>query len=139
MSSSVFSKFDPLATHPFTNNSGLMPKPAAPSQYPHAIPTAAKAIPGSESVNLRAPAPASSTPSAVRAPQPKRASSNYHSSSSGARPIFVPFRPERSSPELDDILLKKKVSDAFANKASWSIDQSVVPMPLTTGRGGSTR
>lgn len=139
MSPSVFSTFDPLATHPFTNNSGLLPKPAAPSQYPHAIPSSSKTIPANEPVNIRAHAPAPSSSSAMYAPQPKRASSKSHSSAGGAGPIFVPFRPERSSPELDDILLRKKVSDAFANKASWSIDQSVVPMPLTAARGGSTR
>ncbi|KAH9926112.1 uncharacterized protein B0H18DRAFT_1094744 [Fomitopsis serialis] len=75
----AFSSFDPLATHPFTNNSGLLPKPTAPS--------------------------------------------HTKSTSSGPKPIFVPFRPERSSPELDDILLKKRVSDVFANKDTWSIDQ----------------
>lgn len=41
------------------------------------------------------------------------------------QPVFVPFRPDRSSPDLDDILLKKKVQDAMANKQTWSIDLAV--------------
>lgn len=46
----------------------------------------------------------------------------------GKGPIFVPFRPDRSSPDLDDILLKKKVSDVLSNKQQWSIDQTSVPI-----------
>jgi len=115
----AFSSFDPLATHPFTNNSGLLPKPTAPSQFPHSIPAPLKA-------NV-ATALERSAPNAIRAPHPRKAPSATQSStkstSSGPKPIFVPFRPERSSPELDDILLKKRVSDVFANKDTWSIDQ----------------
>lgn len=44
------------------------------------------------------------------------------------QPIFVPFRPERSSPDLDDILLKKKVHDVMNNKETWSIDRAGVPI-----------
>ena len=119
----AFTSFDPLATHPFTNNSGLLPKPVAPSQFPRPIPAP-----------LRADAATVPVPStnAIHAPQPRKVPSPSKSSarmtSSGPRPIFVPFRPERSSPELDDILLKKKVSDVFANKNTWSIDHiEVVP------------
>ncbi|KAH9842531.1 uncharacterized protein C8Q71DRAFT_207363 [Rhodofomes roseus] len=115
----AFSSFDPLATHPFTNNSGLLPKPAAPSQFPRPIPATLKAD--------AATVPVPSSHNAIRAPQPRKApppsKSSAKSASSGPRPIFVPFRPERSSPELDDILLKKRVSDVFANKNTWSIDQ----------------
>ncbi|KZT74010.1 hypothetical protein DAEQUDRAFT_284947 [Daedalea quercina L-15889] len=115
----AFTSFDPLATHPFTNNSGLLPKPAAPSQFPHPIPAPLKA----DAATVLVP----STPHSIRAPQPRKApspsKSSAHSTSGGPKPIFVPFRPERSSPELDDILLKKKVSDVFANKNTWSIDQ----------------
>ncbi|GBE82629.1 hypothetical protein BKA93DRAFT_815622 [Sparassis latifolia] len=126
MSQPVLASFDPLATHPFTNNSGLLPKPAAPSQFP---------LPISSSLRTAATSPSrrDSTAPPLLAPQPTRASPRSKAAKSAAgsthRPIFVPFRPERSSPELDDILLRKKFSDIFANKQSWSIDQAVVPLP----------
>lgn len=114
MSQSALASFDPLATHPFTNNSGLMPKPVAPSKYPHPVPSilpthAAHAVP-------------------MHAPQPKRSPQTAQSGRGARGPIFVPFRPERSSPDLDDILLKKKVADVLTNKQSWSIDQSRAPL-----------
>ena len=40
MSHSVLASFDPLAVHPFTNTSGLLPKPTPPSQYPRSLPSA---------------------------------------------------------------------------------------------------
>ncbi|OSX64756.1 hypothetical protein POSPLADRAFT_1134380 [Postia placenta MAD-698-R-SB12] len=141
MSHSSFATFDPLATHPFTNNSGVLPKPTPPSQYPHPVPSTL-------TVTTAKPLAGSQHQPSLHAPQPKRPSASnakYGSkSSSGApRPIFVPFRPERSSPELDDILLKKKVQDAFANKGTWSIDQAQVPLPAAatpmTAGGDKTR
>ncbi|THH32981.1 hypothetical protein EUX98_g1204 [Antrodiella citrinella] len=120
MSHSILASFDPLATHPFTNNSGLMPKPTPPSQYP--LP-----IPSSQQRQKTAPsAPSKQHTLPMHAPQPMSQRSSPMKNGSRA-PIFVPFRPERSSPELDDILLKKKVSDAFSNKQTWSIDQARLP------------
>lgn len=116
--SSVLASFDPLAVHPFTNTSGLLPKPAAPSQYPLPLPSPATLA--------TAPAPAPS----VVAPQPKRAGGPTHSGGAARTqkgPIFMPFRPERSSPDLEDILLKKKVHDVLANKQTWSIDHAPAP------------
>ncbi|GJE98127.1 hypothetical protein PsYK624_143490 [Phanerochaete sordida] len=111
--SSVLASFDPLAVHPFTNTSGLLPKPAAPSQYPMPLPSPATL------------ATAPSNMAHVAAPQAKRASPSKSGSKKG--PIFVPFRPERSSPDLEDILLKKKVSDVLSNKQTWSIDHAPAP------------
>ncbi|KAI0781311.1 N-terminal glutamine amidase-domain-containing protein [Trametes elegans] len=129
MSNSVLSSFDPLATHPFTNNSGLMPKPSQPSQYPHPSPSKTASATGGQG-------PIILTTTPVHAPQPKRAVPK--SSSSAPKPIFVPFRPERSSPDLEDILLKKKFADAFQGKRSWGIDHvplpSAVPSPAKQGR-----
>ncbi|KAI0747679.1 hypothetical protein C8Q80DRAFT_1219147 [Daedaleopsis nitida] len=131
MSNSVLSSFDPLATHPFTNNSGLLPKPAAPSQFPHP-PSASKAHPAPGNIIL--------TTAPVHAPQPKRAYP-AKTSSSGPKPVFVPFRPERSSPDLEDILLRKKFADAFQGKASWGIDQVAVPLApaVPSGRQGKAQ
>lgn len=117
MSQSVLASFDPLAVHPFTNTSGLMPKPAAPSQYPHLLPSPA---------TMSTPHP--STSGYVHSPQPNRALSQKKNAASGKGPIFVPFCPDRSSPDLDEILLKKQVSDVLANKQQWSIDQTSVPI-----------
>ena len=136
MSNSVLSSFDPLSTHPFTNTSGLLPKPAAPSQYPHAA-SSSKPHPTTHA----APGPIILTTTPVHAPQPKRASPAK--SSSGSKPVFVPFRPERSSPDLEDILLKKKFSDAFQGKAQWGIDQvalSPAHIPVSSsGRQGKAQ
>lgn len=137
MSNTVLSSFDPLATHPFTNNSGLLPKPVAPSQYPHSVPSS-NALP-----HPHAPAQGSIilTTTPVHAPQPKRALPKRSPHSSAPQPIFVPFRPERGSPDLEDILLKKKFSDAFQGKAQWGIDQVSFPaVPIaSSGRQGKAQ
>lgn len=115
MSHSILKNFDPHAVHPFTNSSGLMPKPTPPSQYPHPLPS---------------PATIATPPTGgfMHAPQPSRALPQKKPSGTRQQPIFVPFRPDRSSPDLDDILLKKKVHDAMANKQTWSIDHAGVPI-----------
>ncbi|KAI0086627.1 hypothetical protein BDY19DRAFT_894498 [Irpex rosettiformis] len=115
MSQSVFASFDPLAVHPFTNSSGLLPKPAQPSQYPHPLPSPATLA-----------NPTVATQGYVHAPIPKHKVSQ--STRIAQPPIFVPFRPDRSSPDLDDILLKKKVRDLMTNKETWSIDRAGVPV-----------
>lgn len=122
MSHSVLASFDPLAVHPFTNTSGLMPKPMAPSQYPHPLPSSA---------TLSSP-PASPAQGFIHTPQPSRTVSPKKSLAASKGPIFVPFRPDRSSPELDDILLRKRVSDVLVNKQpQWSIDhQTSVPVAV---------
>ena len=77
---------------------------------------------------------------AMHAPQPKHASPAKKAGSSPAKaPVFVPFRPERSSPDLEDILLKKKVSDALAKKQTWSIDQAPVPAAVAAARSKAAR
>ncbi|EPQ58413.1 hypothetical protein GLOTRDRAFT_110188 [Gloeophyllum trabeum ATCC 11539] len=115
MSHPVLASFDPFAVHPFTSNKGLAPKPPQPSGYPAPIPTPSMLVP-----SAAAPvSPSSSPPSSqttVHAPRPRRANSPGSSGSSTLRqqPIFVPFRPERSSPDLGDILLKKKPVHGFS-------------------------
>ena len=131
MSHSVCATFDPLATHPFTNGSGLLPKPTQPSKYPSPIPSAMKAgIPSHAQHAAQIPATPTRNAFPVHAPQPKRSTPKPSPATRG--PIFVPFRPERSSPDLDDILLRKKVSDALSNRQqTWSIDQAHVGTPST--------
>ena len=129
MSQIVPPSFDPFATHPFTNNSGLLPKPAAPSQYPHAIPSSSVKT----SSTAQGPIILATTP--LHAPQPKRAAPAKTGPAGGPKPIFVPFRPERSSPELADSRLKKKLADAFQGKATWGIDQVVPPLANSARQG----
>ena len=152
MSNSVLSSFDPLATHPFTNNSAVLPKPAAPSQYPHHVPASSKSVHSAAHphphahphAHAQGPIILATTPAPahghghVHAPQPKRAAAPAKAgSSSGPKPIFVPFRPDRSSPDLEDILLKKKFADAFQGKAQWGIDQ--VAPPVASGWHGKAQ
>ena len=126
-SRSALASFDPLAVHPFTNSSGLLPQPTPPSQYPHLLTSPATSNGSSPS--------SSPTPGLVHAPQPRLASPGVKKSHSARAPIFVPFRPERSSPELDEILLKKKISDALSHKETWSIDQTALPTVMSSRSG----
>ncbi|KAH9923930.1 uncharacterized protein BXZ73DRAFT_103664 [Epithele typhae] len=112
MSHSVLSSFDPLATHPFTNNSSA--PSSSPPRPPDARPQPKRA----------APAPSAKGYARHGQPAPK--------------PIFVPFRPDRSSPDLEDILLKKKFADAFQGKAAWGIDQVGHPI-ASSGRQGKAQ
>ncbi|KAI0071812.1 hypothetical protein K474DRAFT_1686901 [Panus rudis PR-1116 ss-1] len=130
MTHTVLSSFDPLATHPFTNNSGLLPKPIPPSQYPHHVPSSTSMTNSSPSTTSQTKRQQQQQQVPLHAPKPSRASGSPAKPTSTSRqraPIFVPFRPERSSPDLEDILLKKKVADALLNKRQWSIDQAKVP------------
>lgn len=108
MSKIVPASFDPFATHPFTNGSGLMPKAPQPYPYPRPIPSAAQNNP-----QLYAQQPSSvptmQTPAQFHAPQPMRPSSHQLAS---AKPqhVFEPFKLDRSSPDLQDVLAKKSHS-----------------------------
>ncbi|EKM83022.1 hypothetical protein AGABI1DRAFT_125499 [Agaricus bisporus var. burnettii JB137-S8] len=117
--SQILESFDPFATHPFTNGSGLIPQPPKPSQYPIPIPSPRQSSSYSPCREGGSnPASASSTSSMTSgspsspptAPQPRRhpASTSLprFSTSSSHQPIFVPFRKETSSP---DLVLRKKV------------------------------
>ncbi|CAA7265437.1 unnamed protein product [Cyclocybe aegerita] len=105
--SPLLASFDPFATHPFTNGSGVPPRPPLPSSYPVPIPsrqaqpyyggTITQYPPLSSSASSTSSSQ-SSTP--LRAPRPQRANSPM----TPARPIFVPFRKDASSP---DLVLKK--------------------------------
>ncbi|KAJ8455481.1 hypothetical protein ONZ45_g716 [Pleurotus djamor] len=86
--SSLLTNFDPFATHPFTNNSGVLPEPHRPSPHTSLYPGTAYA-------------PSSS--------QQSRSSTQGMSKSSNgqAKPIFVPFRQDTASPDLTKVLKKK--------------------------------
>ncbi|KAF9533442.1 hypothetical protein CPB83DRAFT_845268 [Crepidotus variabilis] len=131
---SPLGSFDPFATHPFTNGSGLTQRPPLPTSYPVPIPSShvrnyhgnstrhdgypalSSSSDSTSSFNSFSSSPSSShdtTP--IHSPLPSRpilgspASSSLSSSPAPSNPstrqIFVPFRKDASSP---DLVLKKR-------------------------------
>ncbi|KAG9226435.1 hypothetical protein CCMSSC00406_0003314 [Pleurotus cornucopiae] len=95
--SSLLDSFDPFATHPFTNISGVIPQPPAPSRY--AIPQRPRASTSQTSSAASSPSSSQGSSPTLQSPQPRPFAS------SPPQPVFVPFRQESSSP---DLVLKKK-------------------------------
>ncbi|KAJ2925200.1 hypothetical protein H1R20_g11864, partial [Candolleomyces eurysporus] len=116
--SPLLGSFDPFATHPFTNGSGLVPAGPQPSEYLMPMPSrsAKPAYHASASYSYTA-SPGSSGAST---PASTHASTPMHSPRpTGGKPIFVPFqRSDTSSPEL---VLKKKVPYLAGNRLSPSL------------------
>ena len=113
---SALGNFNPHAIHPFTNNNVVdsYKSPPPPSKYPRPIPssTTQYTVSSPSSVqSSRQPSPSSST---IHSPQPRRAVPpvNVQQSSNAAqqKPIFFTFHQDRSSPELEEILLRKKLT-----------------------------
>ncbi|KAF9646274.1 hypothetical protein BDM02DRAFT_3100124 [Thelephora ganbajun] len=120
--SSALKSFDPFATHPFTNNNALerYPPPAMPSKYPRPIPLSVAQYTAGTPAHMQPPRQQSSTPNTIHSPEPRRpiplASSQQSSNATHQRhpkPIFTPFHQDRSSPELEEILLRKKLTQAL--------------------------
>jgi len=105
--------FNPFATHPFNNNSGLLPQPPLPNPYPRHVPSQIAIMAGQSQPSYHPP-PQPSAP--IHVPQAKRATAQ---SVPVKQPIFEPFKKERASPELKDILSKKGSS-----KSSWGSPKS---------------
>ncbi|TEB36207.1 hypothetical protein FA13DRAFT_1237645 [Coprinellus micaceus] len=104
--SSLPGSFDPFATHPFTNNSGLFPNTPQPSQYLMPTPSRGGQPPSSYYSSYSYPASQSSSGSSTPSSQPMTPLYSPRAQPMG-QPIFTPFkRSETSSPEL---VLKKKV------------------------------
>jgi len=120
MSSLTFDNFDPLATHPFTNTSGLAPLPPNPSKYPRPISHIVNYKIETSTSPIFSP-PHSSSP--IHSPRPQRGSPSKPSNGQ-TKPIFVPFRQDRSSPDLGDILSKNKSPSSFGSKLSSSPGKS---------------
>lgn len=107
--------FNPHAIHPFTNNNVVdsYKSPPPPSQYPRPIPssTTQYTISSPSSVqSSRQPSPSGT----VHSPQPRRAvppvNAQQSFNAAQPKPIFFPFHQDRSSPELEEILLRKKLT-----------------------------
>lgn len=124
--SSALKYFDPFATHPFTNNNAVesFPTPANPSKYPRPIPSSVNQYTAGTPAHMQTPRQSSSTSKPIHCPEPRRpialASPQQSSTSTNQRypkPIFTPFQQDRSSPELEEILLRKKLTQALGHVA----------------------
>ncbi|GJJ11944.1 hypothetical protein Clacol_006182 [Clathrus columnatus] len=116
--------FNPHAVHYFTSNVTSSAPPAyhnhnenayIPMASPHTTsPTSIHnhgPFSGSHSPSLIPPSSQFTSPASLPAPQPRLPPKPAQPSTSP--PIFTPFRPERSSPELIDVLSKKKSASAW--------------------------
>ena len=119
MSQIVPPSFDPFATHPFTNNSGIPPQAPQPYPYPRPIPSAhfhaQHASSGLPNPSQASSLPTAQTPMTVHAPQPSRPHAHSSASAPVQKPVFEPFKLERSSPDLKDVLAKKGGSKSKVN------------------------
>ncbi|KIJ30296.1 hypothetical protein M422DRAFT_67642 [Sphaerobolus stellatus SS14] len=126
-SQTIPSSFNPHAVHPFT---------AGAASAPRHQPSASIAIPSphTTSPHRAPPRPAtSSIPSQVAQShasqaypqmQPQSRSGRQYPSQQ-AQPVFTPFRPERSSsPDLKDVLSKKKNASAWPAQPTYTGGQS---------------
>ena len=104
--------FNPFITHPFTNGSALKshPSPAKPSEHPRPIPTQYTANAQGQTTRV-----SSATPSTVHSPQPTRpiTLAKQQSAQRHPKPFFEPFQQDRSSPDLEEILLRKQLTRAL--------------------------
>lgn len=126
MSRSIPPTFNPHGNHYFTSSVASPPSPhpyyrgenahiPLPSSHTTS-PTSILNLNGQMSApRLSAASSASSStqyqPTVVHAPQPRPSSRPIQSSTS--MPIFTPFRPDKSSPDLSDVLSKKKSASAW--------------------------
>ncbi|KAF6753012.1 hypothetical protein DFP72DRAFT_434535 [Ephemerocybe angulata] len=128
----LLGSFDPFAVHPFTNYSGpskskhtsghsnhVLPHPSAlsldgpaPGLGPHSS-TGYPAYPSGSSHSYYNPNGNLHQPSPVPAGYQCQASQTHQHGGAhghaGPKPIFVPFRQETSSPELSDVLRRKRM------------------------------
>ena len=116
---SLPNSFNPFATHPFTNGSGVVPRPPLPSTYPAHVPSShvrtyyAKAMApevpalsasmeSMSSITTSSSNASSQSTTPLHSPKPSRV---VQIAPASTRQIFVPFRKDASTPEL---VLKKR-------------------------------
>ena len=119
-STTLSSGFDPLAVNFFTNGNALKrnPPPVPPSQYPRHI--ASSQYTSGVPAHMQSPRQSSSTSSIIHSPEPRRptamASPQQSSNSTNQRQqkqVFDLFQQDRASPDLEEILLRKKLTQAL--------------------------
>lgn len=119
-SPNVLSSFDPFAVHPFTNYSGPSQhgkQPLPPNQmhilpHPSTLTLDGPAVPSYQQTQFSAAQSSNRVYHPAPAPvgYQSQACQTYSGPASSARPIFVPFRQETSSPDLSDVLRRKRTS-----------------------------
>ncbi|KAI0318349.1 hypothetical protein OF83DRAFT_1171183 [Amylostereum chailletii] len=119
---SLLASFDPFAAHPFTNTNGVMPSPPMPSKYPRPIPHAhstfahAPTHPSSLPTSQSMTSPAAPHPHHA-SPSPSSPTSSGHHPTTSSKGIFVMYTPDRrATPDLEDILSKKKRAQTWSTK-----------------------
>ncbi|KDQ18457.1 hypothetical protein BOTBODRAFT_512454 [Botryobasidium botryosum FD-172 SS1] len=121
--------FDPLAIHPFTSCGSTNTSTAR--AYEHSGAHAAYGYPFHNTFSEPYPAAPSNTPSPnstpLHAPQPQPANAPFTPNNPGPLPIFVPYKAERRTPSLDDLLSRKQ-----HKPSSW-------PMGGLSGSEGSAK
>lgn len=114
MSSPLLPSFNPNAKHPFTDHTkGVIPEPPSPSKYGRGVPPPHVAVAYPPTLPpptpLVAPIPQYAPPQMVTTRSTSSASSISSSSSTSSSKPFTLFRLDgRGTPELEDVLLKKK-------------------------------
>lgn len=123
--SSSLKHFNPFDTHPFTNNNALerYPPPAKPSQYPRPIPPSVAQYTAGTPAHMQQ-APRQSAPNTIHSPEPRRPiplvnpqQSTNPSHQRHPKQVFTLFTQDRSSPELEEILLRKKLTQTLGSVA----------------------
>lgn len=123
MTQSNLLNFDPLATHHFTNGNAVQhcQPPPQPSKYPRPIPSSATQYLAGIPAHMQTPRQPSSTNNTIHSPEPIRpiplAKSQPSCSQRRREPVFTTFQQDRSSPELEEILLRKKLTKTLAHVA----------------------
>ena len=117
----ILKDFNPFDTHSFTNNNVLNrhPLPTGPSKYPLPIPSSISQYTTGTPAHMQTPRQSSSTSGTIHSPEPRRPIPlvNAQQPSAAAhqrqKQIFYTWQQDRSSPELEEILLRKKLTQAL--------------------------
>jgi protein N-terminal glutamine amidohydrolase len=122
--SNVPNTFNPFIVHGFTNNNAVEHNqpPPQPSKYPRPIPSSAtQYLAGTPAHLQNHPRQPSSNNNIIHSPEPRRpitlAKSQQSANQRRREPVFVPFHQDRSSPELEEILLRKKLAKTLSHVA----------------------
>lgn len=118
--SNIPKDFNPFTIHGFTNGNAVEHNqpPPQPSKYPRPIPSSATQYLAGTPAHMQTPRQPSSTNNTIHSPEPRRPIPLAKAQQQRHRePIFIPFHQDRSSPELEEILLRKKLAKTLGSAA----------------------
>ncbi|KAF8528219.1 hypothetical protein BU17DRAFT_81479 [Hysterangium stoloniferum] len=129
--SSIPPSFDPHGIYHFTAGAATPYRGQSNAAYMpiSSSPTSSQTSSRPSGSPQQASATSVPTQAHIHSPQPR--GTGYPAQASG-KPIFTPFRLERSSPELSDVLTKKGAS-------VWPAHPSYVAQASATGNNGGRR